>query len=89
MDEFLEESRLKLDRLQREHKIKEKEKGQEVKEELLVLREKEGSEVTKNKRLQFMSQLEAMKKDNEVSFSHYFADLNPERYRTLEEFMLW
>jgi len=67
MDLYMEESRQKLDRLQREHKSKEKERGQEVMEELLVLREKEGSEATEVKRLQFLGQLEAMKKENEVS----------------------
>ena len=68
LDEALEESRAHMDQLQREHRIKERDKGREAKEDLLRMYEKESmSEETESKRKEYVSQLEELKRENRVS----------------------
>ncbi len=68
LDEVLEECRVRIDHLHREHRSKEREKGMEIKEELQMFREKESNgKAVETKRKEFISQIEEMRTHNKVS----------------------
>ena len=69
LDNVLEESRVMVDQLQRDHRTRERGKGREVREELRSMRENGGSsfEEIDTKRKEYVAQLDELRRANEVS----------------------